>query len=348
MTSLPLPTCIPRYVSPKALRDWFGHLAFGHDLASAIQPSLYVALEGASGDAYFGICQTVAEKGLECTCYGVLLSADTSESSDAANLALYNANYYASFSHLLSSGEESIRSFSDNSIDLLQIASNQNVEELFNDWLPKVKPGGLILVDRITMRDPASEAWRLWERIEGTFHESFAFHHANGLGVMRKPAFGPSSSPFLELLFNGSAEDREYVRRHYVVYSGYLDGILRKENATNALDVQIQELTTELRAAQHERMILEADLAHRQLAIAQLQFALTQTQNERNEAKRTIASLQDSLAAAETAHSLQKEQLAEALQSERQAREDIVRSLSWKITAPARDFMEWFRRRKAD
>ncbi len=344
MTSLALPTFIPRYFSPQAPDEWFGHLAFGHDLVVAICPSLYVTVGPIFADAYFGVCQTVLEKGLDCTCYALFSSSEDPTTNGMEGLSLYNESHYAPFSYLQSVGENSLQSFSDNSIDLLQVTDRRGMAQVFETWIPKVKPGGLILIDHVRKRDTGAEAWQLWEQIENTFPDSFAFHHAGGLGVLRKPGGERLTSDLLELLFSSSGEVREAIRRHYVIYSGYLDGILRKEHATGAPDRKLAELTTELRAAQHERMILEAELAHKQLELTQVHFEL-------NDARQTITDCQDSLAAAQQAHEatrVEKQQLLEALQAEQQAKQALVHSFSWRITAPARDFMEWMRKRKVD
>jgi hypothetical protein len=332
---LPLPTFIPRYLSPEVPGEWFGHLAFTHDLVAALRPSLLVQLGTFSGDSYFGFCQSIVELGLDCVCYGVLSSA-----GDSAPLASYNATHYEAFSHLLESGDSS-RLFSENSIDLLHICALEyrTASVVFNDWLLKVKAGGFVLIDGIVNRDASSDAWRLWEHVESTFSDRFAFHQGGGLGVLRKPGGNPSLSPLLLSIMDGSAEAGEYVRRHYVIYSGYLDRILHTDGATQALSKKIEELTTELRAAQHERMFLETELK--------------QTQFERNDARRTVDQVQGSLAAVQDADQARETQLQEEnrrlnelLQSERGVIQALMHSLSWKVTAPLRAFMDALRMHK--
>jgi hypothetical protein len=326
LAPLPLPAFIPRYLSPQVPGEWFGHLAFARDLVAALRPALLVQLGTVSGDSYFGFCQSIVELGLDCVCYGVLAPG-----SDSSPLASYNATHYEAFSHLLD-GDEAARSFSENSIGLLHVRA---IEHL-NDWLPKVAPGGFVLIDGITARDTGSDAWRAWERMESAFPDHFAFHHGGGLGVLRKPGGNPLLSSLLLSLMSGSEETCEYVRRHYVIYSGYLDRILHADGATQALNKKIEELTTELRAAQHERMFLETELK--------------QTQFERNDARRTIDQVQASLAAIQAAGQTRETQLQaenrrldELLQSERAVLQALLHSLSWKVTAPLRAFLEALR-----
>jgi hypothetical protein len=284
---------IPRYLSTQVPAEWFAHLAFANDLIAALRPSLLVELGTVSGDSYFGFCQSILEHGLDCVCYGVLASTD-----ECSRLKSYNTHYEA-FSYLLDSDQAS-RRFSENSIDLLHICQAANTA--FDDWLPKVKPGGFVLIDGI----------------ESAFPDQFAFHHGGGLRVLRKPGGSPLVSPLLVSLLSGSREAREYVRRHYVIYS---------------------ELTSELRAAQHERTFLETEL--------------TRTQFERNDARRTLEQLQKSLAPAREASQARETQLQEEIQrltglleSEREVIQSLMHSLSWKATAPLRLVMETLRPHK--
>jgi hypothetical protein len=327
---LPLPAFIPHYLSPEIPGAWFGHLAFAHDLLAALKPALLVELGTASGDSYFGFCQSIVEQGLDCVCYGVLASDD-----ESSRLKSYNAIHYEAFSHLLSHNDANGR-FSTNSIDLLHICA---AADNFDDWLPQIKPGGFALIDGITNRDEGNSSWRLWEQIERAFPERFAFHHSGGLGVLRKPGGGPLASPLFLSILNGTAEAREYVRRHYVIYSGYLDRILYSSNATQTLETKIEELTFELRAAQHERMFLETELK--------------QTQFERNDTRRTLEQVQKSSTAFRDASQTRETQLQEEtarlndlLQSERQVIQSLTHSLSWKVTAPLRLAMDARRTRK--
>ncbi|MDQ2843065.1 MAG: hypothetical protein M3Y72_18905 [Acidobacteriota bacterium] len=290
---------IPRYLSTQVPAEWFAHLAFANDLIAALRPSLLVELGTVSGDSYFGFCQSTLEHGLNCVCYGVLASTD-----ECSRLKSYNTHYEA-FSYLLDSDEAS-RRFSENSIDLLHICQAANTA--FDDWFPKVKPGGFVLIDGIPNR----------EQTESAFPDQFAFHHGGGLGVLRKSGGSPLVSPLLLSLLSGSEEAREYVRRHYVIYS---------------------ELTSEARAAQQERMFLETEL--------------TQTQFERNDARRTLDQLQTSLAPAREASQARETQLQEEiqrltglLQSEREVIQSLMHSLSWKATAPLRRVTEALRSHK--
>ncbi len=106
------------------------------------------------GDSYFGFCQTVAETNLPCTCYGVdTWRGDTPasfyESSVYDAVSRHNDRYYRAFSYLMrTSFDDAIKQFSDSSISLLHMDGSHSYEAALHDfdlWLPKVRPGGVIL-----------------------------------------------------------------------------------------------------------------------------------------------------------------------------------------------------------
>ena len=82
--------------------------------------------------------------------------------------------------------------FEDESIDLLHIDglhTYEAVQEDFTNWYPKVTPGGIILFHDIEARQSDFGVWKFWSELEAQ-HETFAFRHGFGLGVLRKPGEG--------------------------------------------------------------------------------------------------------------------------------------------------------------
>jgi hypothetical protein len=232
---LPLPTFIPRRYRPD-VSAWSAHLPFAADLISAIQPSLIVELGTHYGDSYFGFCQSVAENGLSCLCYAVdhwrgeehsgLYGEEVFE-----DVRQHNDHYYKSFSYLLrSSFDDAVHQFAGETIDLLHLDGLHTYEAVCHDfrtWLPKVKPGGIVLLHDIAVRHDDFGVWRLWDELAEEFAETFAFHHSWGLGVLRKPANGAARSALLDLLFDSSPILRERIRRHYVLYASHLENTIR-------------------------------------------------------------------------------------------------------------------------
>ena len=205
--------------------EWSGHLTFASELIVALEPSLIVELGTHWGEAYFTFCQTVQEHGLSSLCYAV----DHWEGDEHAGhygeevfdeVSGYNDRLYKQFSYLLRrSFDDAAAQFADDSIALLHIDGLHTYEAVkhdFENWLPKVQPGGVVLFHDICPRHQDFGVWRLWDEIKAEFPDTFEFHHSWGLGVLRKPG-NVRTAPLLEYLFHSSPEVQEEVRRHYVI-----------------------------------------------------------------------------------------------------------------------------------
>ncbi len=231
---LPLPRFIPRRYKPRNIGSWSGHLAFASDLIAATQPELIVELGTHWGEAYFTFCQVVEENGLSSLCHAVdhwLGDEHAGHYGEEVfeDVRQYNERYYSQFSYLLrSSFDDAVTQFGDASIGLLHIDGLHTYEAASHDfrtWLPKVKPGGMILLHDICPKHEDFGVWRLWDEIKAEFPNAFEFHHSWGLGVVQKPG-GTSSSPLLDCLFSRSTSVQEEVRRRYVIYASHLEHLL--------------------------------------------------------------------------------------------------------------------------
>ena len=231
----PISWFTPRRYQPGNLGTWSGHLTFANDLIKALQPSLIVELGTQWGESYFTFCQSVAENNLSCACYAIdhwrgEPHAGFYEEEVYNDVAAYNAANYSTFSYLLRSSFDAARpQFEDASIDLLHIDGLHTYEAVrhdFENWLPKVKPGGVILLHDIMARHGNFGVWRLWEELKKQFHDTFDFHHSWGLGILRKPGGPRWSHPFLDMLFGANRETADSLRRYYVVYSSHLENTL--------------------------------------------------------------------------------------------------------------------------
>lgn len=231
---LPMPRFVPRRYKPRNVGEWSGHLAFASDLIVATQPELIVELGTHWGEAYFTFCQTVEEHGLSSLCYAVdhwLGDEHAGRYGEEVfeDVRRYNDRYYRQFSYLLrTSFDDAVSQFGDGSIGLLHIDGLHTYEAVrhdFRTWLPKVKPGGIVLLHDICPKHQDFGVWRLWDEIKAEFPRSFEFHHSWGLGVVRKEGTAETSQ-LTELLFNGPPSVGEEVRRHYVVYASHLEHLL--------------------------------------------------------------------------------------------------------------------------
>lgn len=232
LTELPLPSFIPHRYQPGGLGTWSGHLAFANDLITALRPSLIVELGTHWGESYFGFCQSVFQGGLSCLCYAIdtWLGDQHSElygEEVFRDVARYNEAHYRTFSYLLQTRfETAVDQFSYESIDLLHIDGLHTYEAVkkdFEQWFPRVSPGGIVLFHDTAARHSDFGVWAFWDELQKEFRKTFTFHHSWGLGVLRKPGGKAEHQSFLDLLFNSPETVRESVRRHYVLYASFLE-----------------------------------------------------------------------------------------------------------------------------
>ncbi len=294
--ALPVVPFIPRRYRPGDTGTWSGHLAFANDLIAELRPGLLVELGTHYGESYFGFCQSIAEHRLTCVCYAVDHWHGEPHSGFYGeevfdDVCRYNGTFYKSFSYLLrTSFDEAVQQFADETIDLLHIDGLHTYEAVSHDfrtWLPKVKPGGVILLHDIAGRHADFGVWRLWKELAAEFSETFAFHHGWGLGVLRKPG-GSIEHQALRLLFDAPPAIQERVRHYYSMYASQLEAMLRSgfEQSGPLATSQLAALRSELAAANAERMVAAAEVS--QLAA------------ERNEARREWKRLEQIVAAAKT------------------------------------------------
>jgi len=231
---LPPPTFLPRRYKPRNVGEWTGHLTFASELIVALRPSLIVELGTHWGEAYFTFCQTVQEHGLNSLCYAVdhwLGDEHAGHYGEEVfeEVSQYNDRFYRQFSYLLRrSFDDALPQFADNSIGILHIDGLHTYEAVrhdFRNWLPKVRPGGFVLLHDICPRHQDFGVWRLWDDIKSEFRDTFEFHHSWGLGVLRKDG-GERKTLLEELLFDSSPAVSEVVRRHYVIYGTHLEHLL--------------------------------------------------------------------------------------------------------------------------
>jgi hypothetical protein len=221
---------IPRRYRPGGIGNWSGHLPFAYDLIGALKPNLLVELGTHYGESYFGFCQAIDEQGLATRCYAVDTwrgDAQAGFYDDAVYTEVdsYNRAHYGWFSSLLRmTFDEAAGQFADASIDLLHIDGLHDYETVSHDfftWLPRVKPGGVILLHDVMCRSSGFGVWKLWEEISRRF-PAFAFHHSWGLGVVRIPGQPMWNGP-LERLLGSNAAEQEQMRRHYCLLAENLE-----------------------------------------------------------------------------------------------------------------------------
>ncbi len=213
----------PLRYRPGNIGNWSGHLPFAGDLIAAMHPKLFVELGTHYGESYFGFCQAVAENDASCTCYAVDTWVGEEQSgrydeSVYQEVYAYNEAKYKSFSYLLrTTFDQAIDNFAADSIDMLHIDGLHTFEAVshdFHNWLPKVRPGGVVLLHDVVARHADFGVWRLWEEMAG-LGDRFLFPHSWGLGVFRKPDGSLATPDRLSSLFHADPQERDHIKKFY-------------------------------------------------------------------------------------------------------------------------------------
>lgn len=220
----------PRLYRPGGVGNWSGHLPFAADLVEAVRPARIVELGTHFGESYFGFCQAADELGVSCSAHAIDTwqgDSQTGYYGEAVfeHVDTYNREHYHAFSSLLRMNfDAALPRFDDGSIDLLHLDGLHTyaaVKHDFETWLPKVSPGGIILIHDIAVRESDFGAWQFWEEISRGF-PSFSFQHDCGLGVLANRARGDFGSSFLAAVLGGACR-ADAIRDYYVLHAERLE-----------------------------------------------------------------------------------------------------------------------------
>jgi hypothetical protein len=201
---------------------WTSHLHFAYDLVAALRPSLLVELGVDRGESYFSFCQSVAENGIGTRCFGVDTwrgdeHAGGYDETTFAQVSEHNRANYDTFSTLLRSGfDDALRKFEPDSIDILHLDGLHTEAAVRHDvdsWLPKLRPGGILLLHDVDVRSKEFGAWKVWDELQA-LGRSWTFHDGPGLGVWQNP---PASKlpGFLEELLAPPNEKNAALAKYY-------------------------------------------------------------------------------------------------------------------------------------
>lgn len=215
------------------LGAWTEHIFFAYDLVAQLKPRLLVELGTDRGESYFAFCQSVLENGTGTKCYAIDHwrgdpHAGSYDETTFQAVEAHNRAHYGEFSTLLrSTFDAAAERFELESIDLLHIDGHHTEEAVRDDletWLPKLRPGGILLLHDVTMRGRDFGVWKVWTELQER-GRSATFEQSPGLGVWEKPPAGPLP-PLLEKLFacgaasgdaasNVSPNESRILRDHY-------------------------------------------------------------------------------------------------------------------------------------
>ena len=174
---------------------WTGHLHFAYDLVAALRPRLLVELGVDRGESYFAFCQSARENKTGTHCFGIDTWRGDQHAGDYdettfAQVAAHNRENYEGFSTLVrSSFDAALGSFLPESIDVVHLDGLHTEAAVRHDleaWLPKIRPGGLLLLHDVDVQAKDFGVWIIWAEL-GERGRSWTFHDGPGLGVWQKP-----------------------------------------------------------------------------------------------------------------------------------------------------------------
>ena len=236
------------------LGAWTEHIFFAYDLVAQLKPRVLVELGTDRGESYFAFCQSVLENGTGTKCYAIDHwrgdpHAGSYDETTFLAVEAHNRTHYAAFSTLIrSTFDAAAERFGPESIDLLHIDGHHTEEAVRHDleiWLPKLRPGGILLLHDVTMRGRDFGVWKVWAELQER-GRSATFEQSPGLGVWEKPPVGPQSF-VLEKLFappNESRALRNYYRQRQTDLQAKMarqwsDGTIRSSPIAEETVIQI-------------------------------------------------------------------------------------------------------------
>ena len=234
---------------------WTDNLHFAYDTIAALRPRVFVELGTDRGESYFAFCQSVAENQTGTRCFAVDTwrgdqQAGGYDETTCDEVSTHNARHYAEFSTLLRcTFDDALERFRDQTIDLLHLDGLHTEEAVRHDvesWLPKLRPGGILLMHDISVRSRGFGVWRVWEELQAR-GASYAFTAGPGLGVWQKPPSAALPEPLGSLL-NGASDSASRLANYYRACADAMqqkigehwhDGTIRDTAAAHQTTIQV-------------------------------------------------------------------------------------------------------------
>ncbi|MEY2564895.1 MAG: hypothetical protein QOH88_3088 [Verrucomicrobiota bacterium] len=201
---------------------WTSHLHFAYDLVATLKPGILVELGVDRGESYFAFCQSAAENKTGTRCFGVDSwqgdqHAGGYDETTFAQVSAHNRANYGEFSSLVrSSFDAALAAFAPESIDVLHLDGLHTEAAVRHDlesWLPKVRPGGIILLHDVEVRTRDFGVWKVWAELCER-NRSWTFPDGPGLGIWQKPP-AQNLPGFLDQLLAPPDEQNEMLAQYY-------------------------------------------------------------------------------------------------------------------------------------
>jgi hypothetical protein len=201
---------------------WTSHLHFAYDLVAVMKPALLVELGVDRGESYFAFCQAAVENRTGTRCFGIDTwrgdpHAGGYDETTFTQVSRHNRDNYEAFSTLVRSGfDDGLTQFADASIGVLHLDGLHTETAVRHDvdsWLPKLRPGGILLLHDVRVRSKDFGVWKIWAELQQQ-SRSWTFEDGPGLGVWQKPPTGPLPE-FLEELLALPNDSNSALTRYY-------------------------------------------------------------------------------------------------------------------------------------
>lgn len=201
---------------------WTPHIHFAYDLVAILKPAILVELGVDRGESYFAFCQAALEHKTGTHCFGIDTwrgdqHAGGYDETTFAQVSEHNGRNYESFSTLLrSSFDQAVARFDANTIDVLHLDglhTEAAVRHDLDSWLPKLRPGGILLLHDVRLRNKGFGVWKVWDDLKAK-GRSWSFHDGPGLGVWQKPPGNPLPG-FLERLLTPPGKSNATLASYY-------------------------------------------------------------------------------------------------------------------------------------
>ena len=256
-------------------------------------------------------------------------------------------------------------------MDLLHIDGQHTYDAIrhdFENWFPKVRPGGVVLLHDTAARHAEFQVWKLWEELARQYPH-LEFHHSWGLGVLQKPGAAGGSGESVDAILSTSTSSQDFVRHYYALQADLLErrrlaesldgsamdsherdaAVAERDRAFAERDAALmrqERLSAEVRNLQAERVAVVADsrrthgindsLAN-EIASLKTSLATSQARIERLEDE-AAAMLEQRLAIEGELelHTDEKQRLAQENVQLAKELNVVYQSRSWWLTAPLR------------
>jgi methyltransferase family protein len=228
---------------------WLEHAPFAHWLVDALRPSSIVELGTHNGFSFCCFLEQMQRSAID----GRAIAVDTWEGDEHAGaysdrvydeLASYVASRFPDMAELKRMYfADALPAVPDRSVDLLHVDGRHYYDDVVEDytsWIPKLSERAVVLFHDTQVREGGFGVHRYWAEISAR-HQSFEFHHCNGLGVL---GFGSNFTKDVMALFRleSAGEDAEITRQAFAAAGAQVTKVWERKRFWQRKTQQLQRL----------------------------------------------------------------------------------------------------------